>query len=83
MHQKAGRSTCHLQSHPGGPGRNTVLRARGRGTGPRSLAHSTARRWVLPRSHRDLRRVQTNTLPRKRNKSFIVELESETIKIWR
>ena len=26
--------------------------------------------------------VQTNTQSRKRNKSFIVELESETIKIW-
>ena len=34
-------------------------------------------------SHRDLRRKQTNTQSRKRNKSFIVELDSETIKIWR
>ena len=29
------------------------------------------------RSHRSLRHVQTNTQSRKRNKSFIVELESE------
>ena len=50
-------------------------------TGSRSLARSTARRWVLPRSHRDLRRTQASTQSRKRNKGFIVELESGTIKI--
>ena len=72
-----------VQSLPGGPDRGTVLRVWGRGTDPRSLVCSTARRWVLPRSHRDLRRVQTNTQSRKRNKSFIIELELETIKIWR
>ena len=33
------------------------------------------------RSHRGLRHVQTNTQSRKRNKSFIVELESEMIKV--
>ena len=71
--------TCHLRSLRGGP----VLRVRSRGTGPRSLARSTARRRFLPHSHRDLRCIQTNTQSRKRNKSFIVELESETIKIWR
>ena len=59
-----------------------VLRVRGRGTGPRSLARSIVRRWVLPRLHRDLRRIQTNTQSIKRNKSFIVELKSEIIKIW-
>ena len=60
-----------------------LLRVRCRGTGPRSLARSTARRRVLPRSHRDLRRIQTNTQLRKTIKGFIVELKSETIKIWR
>ena len=40
---------------------------------------STARRQVLPRSHRGLRRIQTNTQSRNRNTSFIVELDSETI----
>ena len=44
---------------------STVLRARGRGTSPRSLARSTAHRRVLPRSQRDLRRIQTNTKSRK------------------
>ena len=62
--------------------RSAVLRARGRGTGPRSLAHSTARQRALLRSHRDLRRKQTNTQSRKRNESFIVELKSEIIKMW-
>ena len=69
--------TFRLRSLRGGPGRSTILRARGRGTDPRSLARSTARRRALLRSHRDLRHIQTNT-----NKSFIVELESEIIKIW-
>ena len=73
--------TCRSQSLPGSPGRGTVLRVQGRGTGPRSLARSTARRRVLPRSHRDLRRIQTNTQLRKRNKGFIDQLESEIIKI--
>ena len=59
---------------------STVLQDRGRGTSPRS--HATRLR-ALPRPHRDLRRIQTNTQSRKRNKGFIVELESETIKIWR
>ena len=47
-----------------------------------SLARSTARRRVLPSLHRDLRRTQASTQSRKRNKGFIAELESETIKIW-
>ena len=55
--------------------------ARGRGTDPRSPACSTARQRALLRSHRGLRRIQTDTQSRKRNKSFIVELESEIIKI--
>ena len=38
-----------------------VLRARGRGTGPRSPAHSTARQRVLFRSLRGLQRIQTST----------------------
>ena len=71
-----------LQSLPGSPARGTVLQIRGRRTGPRSLARSTARRRALLRSHRDLRRIHTNTESGKRNKSFIVELESEIIKIW-
>ena len=29
------------------------------------LAHGTARRWVLPRSHRDLRRTQASTQSKK------------------
>ena len=63
---------------PGGPDRSTVLRVRGHGTGPRSLARSTARRRALLRSHRDLRRIQTSTQSRK---SFIIELDSETNKV--
>ena len=82
MHQRMGLNL--LSSKPsGGPGQSTVLRVRGRGTSPRSLARSTARRRALPHSHRDLRRIQTNTQPRKRNESFLAELDSETIKIWR
>ena len=54
----------------------------GSGTDPRSLASSTARRRVLPHSDRDLRRTQASTQSRKRNESFIAELDSETIKIW-
>ena len=41
-----------------------------------------ARQWALLRSHRGLLHKQTNTQSRKRNKSFIVELELEIIKIW-
>ena len=82
MHQRAGLN-LPLQILPGVPDRSAVLRARGRRTGPRSLARSTARRRALLHSHRDLRRIQTNTQSRKRNKSFIVELDSETIKVWR
>ena len=37
---------------------------------------------LVPRSHRDLRRTQASTQSRKRNKGFIVGLESGTIKIW-
>ena len=48
--------TCRLQSLRGSP----VLRARGRGTGPRSPAHSTARWRALLRSLRGLQRTQTN-----------------------
>ena len=81
MHQRMGLNLPSSKPS-GGPGRSTVLRARGRGTGPRSLARRTARRRALLRSHRSLRRIQTNTQSRKRNKSFIVELESEIIKIW-
>ena len=67
--------------HRGDPGRSTVLRARGRKGGPCSWARSTARQRALIRSHRGLRHAQTNTQSRKGNKSFIVELESEMIKI--
>ena len=49
------------RSLPGSPDRGTVLRVRARGTGLRTPARGTARRRVLPRSHRDLRRTQTNT----------------------
>ena len=82
MHQRMGLNLPSTKPS-GGPDRTTVLRVQGRGTGPRSPAHSTTRRWVLPRSHRDLRRIQTCTQSRNRNKSLIVELESEIIKIWR
>ena len=45
MHQRAGLNLP--SSKPSGRSwSNTVLRARGRGTGPRSLARSTARRRV-------------------------------------
>ena len=77
MHQRMG---LNLPSSK--PGQSTILRVRGRGTGPCSLARSTTRRRALLRSHRGLRRNQTNTQSRKRNKSFIVELESEIVKIW-
>ena len=49
------------RSLPESPDRGTVLRVRGHGTSPRTLARGTARRRVLPRSHRDLRRTQTST----------------------
>ena len=62
--------------------RSTVLWARGRETGPHSLARSTARQRALLRSHRGLRYAQTNTQSGKRNNRFIVELESEVNKIW-
>ena len=74
--------TCRLWSFRGGPGRSTVLQARGHGTGPHSRARSTARQRALLRSHRGLRYEQTNTQSGPRNKSFIVELESEIIRIW-
>ena len=83
MQVKGWNWTCRSQSVPGSPDRSTVLRVRGHGTGPRTLTRGTARRRVLPRSHRDLWRTQTNTQQRKRNKGFIVELKSEEIKICR
>ena len=49
--------TCRLQSLRGSP----VLRARGRGTGPRSPALSTARWRALLHSLRGLQRTQTST----------------------
>ena len=70
--------TCRLRSLRGGP----VLWARGRGTDPHSPTHNIAHRRALLRSHRGLRRIQASTQSGKRNKSFIVELESETVKIW-
>ena len=74
MHQRAGLKLP--SSKPSGRSwSNTVLRARGHGTGPRSLARSTVRQRALLHSHRGLRRKQTNTQSRKRNESFIVELE--------
>ena len=51
-------------------------------TGPHSLAHSTACQRALLHSHRGLRCIRTNTQSKKRTKRFIVELESETHKIW-
>ena len=81
MHQRAGLNLPSSKLR-GDLGRSTVLRARGRGTGPRSLAYSTARQRALLHSQRGLRRIQTNTQSRKRNNSFIVELELEIIKIW-
>ena len=53
---------------------STVLRDRGRGTGPRSLA---ARLRALPSPHRDLRRIQTNTQLRK---SFIVSSDRKKLR---
>jgi len=66
--------TCRLQSLRGSP----VLRARGRGTGPRSPAHSTARQRVLLRSLRGLQRTQTSTQSKQ---GFVVELETGTHEI--
>ena len=81
MHQRMGLNLP--SSNPSGdPDRSAVLRTWGRIISLRSLAHSTTRQRALLRSHRGLRRVQTNTQLGKRNKSFIVELESEIIKIW-
>ena len=70
--------TCRLQSLLGCP----VLRARGRGTGPRSPAHSTARWRVLLRSLHDLQRIQASTQSKHRKQRFVVELETRTHKIW-
>ena len=61
MQVKGWNWTCRLQSLPGGPDRGTVLRVRGRGTDLRTPTRGTAHRRVLPRSHRDLWRTQTNT----------------------
>ena len=61
MQVKGWNWTCRSQSLPGSPDRGTVLRVRGRGTGPRTLARGTTRRRVLLRSHHDLRRTQTRT----------------------
>ena len=60
MQQRMGMN-LRLRSLRGGP----VLRARGRGTGLRSRAHSTARQRALLHSHRGLRRIQTYTQSRK------------------
>ena len=69
MHQRAGLNLP--SSNPSGvPNRSAALRARGRRTGPRSLARSTARRQALLRSHRDLRRIQTSTQSRKEIKAL-------------
>ena len=60
MHQMAGLNLP--SSKPSGsPDRGAVLRVRDCETGPHSLARSTARRRVLSRSLRDLRRTQTST----------------------
>jgi len=61
MQVKGWNWTCRSQILPGSPDRGTVLRVWGHGTGPRTISRGTARRRVLPRSHRDLRRTQTNT----------------------
>ena len=80
MHQRMGLNLPFSK-----PSRKSCSRycpsVRGRGTGPRSLAHSTARQRILPRSHCHLRLTQASTQSRKRNKDFIVELELKTIKI--
>jgi len=70
--------TCRLRSLRGGP----VLRVRGRGMGPRSPAHSTARWQALLRSLCGLQRTQTSTQSIHRKQGSIVELESGTHKIW-
>ena len=56
MHQRMGLNLP--SSKPSG---NSCPSARGRGTGPRSPAHSTARQRVLLRSLRGLQRTQTGT----------------------
>ena len=61
---KGGIELAVFKALPGSPDRGTVLWVRGRGTGPRSLARSTARRRVLSRSHCDPRRTQTSTQSR-------------------
>ena len=61
MQVKGWNWTCRSQSLPGSPHRGTILRVRGRGTGPRTPARGTTRRRVLPWSLRDLRRTQINT----------------------
>ena len=68
MQVKGWNWTCRSQSLPGSPDRGAVLRVQDRGTGLRSLARRTAHRRVLPRSHRDLRRIHTNTQLRKKIK---------------
>ena len=73
MHQRMGLNLP--SSKPSG---SPVLRARGRGTGPRSPAHSTARQRVLLRSLRGLQRTQTSTQSKQ---GFVVELETGTHEI--
>ena len=53
------------RSLPESPDRGTVLRVQACSTGRRTPARGTARRQVLPRSLRDLRRTQTSTQSRK------------------
>ena len=60
MQVKGWNWTCRSQSLLGSPYRGTILRVRGRGTGPRTPSRGTTRRRVLPRSLRDLRRTQTH-----------------------
>ena len=68
--------TCRLQSLLGCP----VLRARDRGTGPRSWARSTARQRALLRSHRDLQRTQTSTHQYTENKGLSLSSNREHMK---
>ena len=68
--------TCRLQSLLGCP----VLRAQGRGTGPRSPAHSTTRWQALLRSLRGLQRTQTSTPSIHRIKDLSLSLNREHMK---
>ena len=68
--------TCRLCSLRG----SLVLRARGRGTGPRSPAHRTARQRALLRSLRGLQHTQTSAHQYTEIKGLLLSSNRELMK---